>query len=150
MAGPIASIYAGNILKALALRAGSVLKTNKFAIGTTGALSLGVPKVMDILGGDSELEEYVDSQLAEGMTTTDITEVKKSINFMASMFDEGVWVQPLKEGQVHRYLIVDFLADQSQLVVSRNTKAHWDKAYKAGQDSQLARNNKRRQTNRRS
>lgn len=131
MAGPISVIAAGNILKALALRAGSVLKTNKFAIGTTAALSLGIPKVDDILGGDSELDEYVDSQLAEGMTTSDITEAKKSINFMANMFEEGVWVQPLKEGQVHRYLIVDFSEDKAMLTVNRNQASAINRARKA-------------------
>lgn len=119
--GAPAIIAGGPILAALT-KALSVLKNNKFNTAVLGGsvLSLGIPKVDDILGGDSELEEFIESQLAEGMSADDITQVKKSINFMGSMFKDGVWAQPLQDGQVHRYLIVDFAKDKAMLTVNRN------------------------------
>lgn len=131
MAGPTAVIHAGNILKALALKGAQTINTNKFAIGGTTALSLGVPKVVDIIGGDSELEEYIETQLADGMTDSDKSEAKEAINFIGNMFQDGVWAQPLKEGQVHRYLIVDFKEDSAVLVVNRNQYSAINRARKA-------------------
>ena len=127
MAGPSAVIHATNILRALAIKGAHTITNNKFAAGTV-ALSLGVPKVVDILGGDSELEEYIEMQLADGMTTSDKTEAKKSINFIGNMFKDGVWAQPLKDGQQHRYLIIDFREDSAVLVVNRNQYSAINKA----------------------
>ena len=118
---PVTYINGSAILQAIT-KALSAMKSNKFGTALLGGqiLSLGIPKVDDILGGDSELEEFIESQLAEGMSADDITEVKKSINFIGSMFKDGVWAQPLKEGQVHRYLIIDFAEDKAMLTVNRN------------------------------
>lgn len=117
MAGPV--IAGGQLLKILALKAGSAIKTNKFLTGATAG-SLAVPVVKDIIGNDSELEEAVEAQLADAMTTSDKEEVKKSLNFIASMFEDGVWLQPLADNQQHRYLIVDFVEDKAYLTVNRS------------------------------
>ena len=145
MAGPSIAINGANLLRIIASKIATTTKNNKFLVGAT-SLSLGIPKVADWVGGDSEFEEAVESQLADGMTSSDITEVKKSVNFITSMFEDGIFVQPLKDGQMHRYLIIDFVKDSASLVVNRNQARATFDAFKRGQDSQLLNRNKRRQS----
>lgn len=147
MAGPVSTIKGANILAIIAKKAVSMTKQNKFLAGSVvgGALSLGVPKVED-LGGDSEFVEAIEDQLADGMTQADKDEVMKSVNFIGAMFKDAIYPQPLKDGEQHRYLIIDFRNDSAVLTVNRNqSKATYD-AYRRGQESQLLNRNKRRQS----
>lgn len=145
MAGPSIAINGANLLRVIASKIATTTKNNKFLVGAT-TLSLGIPKVFDWVGGDTEFEEAVESQLADGMTTSDVTEVKKSVNFITSMFEDGLFVQPLKDGQQHRYLIIDFQKDSASLVVNRNQARATFDAFKRGQDSQLLNRNKTRRS----
>ena len=147
MAPPLSVIKGAGLLRVIASKIATTAKNNKFLVGAT-TLSLGIPKVTDWVGGDTEFEEAVESQLADGMTATDITEVKKSVNFITSMFEDGLFVQPLKEGQQHRFLIIDFVRDSASLVVNRNQAKATYNAFKAGQDSQLLNRNKSRRSRR--
>ena len=147
MAPPLSVIKGAGLLRVIASKIATTTKNNKFLVGAT-SLSLGIPKVVDWVGGDTEFEEAVESQLADGMTSNDVAEVKKSVNFITSMFEDGLFVQPLKDGQMHRYLIIDFVKDSASLVVNRNqARATYD-AFKRGQDSQLLNRNKSRRSSR--
>lgn len=130
MGAPTVAIKMNNILRALALKAGSVVNNNKFAVGT-GAFSLGLWKVENIIGNDSELEAFIDENLADGMTTSDKEEAKKSLNFIANTLEGGIWMQPLKEGQIHRYLTFDFQEDKGYLTVRRYSLGDIKRAVKA-------------------
>lgn len=120
MGAPSIAINMSNILRAVALRAGTLVSNNKFAVGAS-ALSLGLWKVEDIVGNDTELDEYIEENLADGMTSSDKEEAKKSINFIANTLEGGIWMQPLKEGEVHRFLTFDFQEDKGFLTVRRYT-----------------------------
>jgi len=147
MAGPANVIKGAGLLAIIAKKAVSMTKQNKFLSGSVvgGALSLGIPKV-ESLGGDTEFVEAIEEQLADGMTQTDKDEVMKSVDFIGSMFKDAIFPQPLKDGEQHRYLIIDFRNDSAVLTVNRNqSKATYD-AYKRGKASQLLNRNQRRQS----
>ena len=145
MAPPISAIAGANLLRVIASKVATMAKNNKFLVGAT-TLSLGVPQVIDFVGGDTEFEEAVEEQLAQGMSASDVTEIKKSVNFITSMLDGGLFVQPLKDGEMHRYLVIDFMRDSSALVVNRSRAKDTWKSYQRGRDSQLLNRNKYRRT----
>lgn len=146
MAPPLNVIKGANLLAIIAKKAVSMTKQNKFLAGSVvgGSLSLGIPKV-ESLAGDTEFVEAIEDQLADGMTQADKDEVMKTVDFIGSMFKDAIYPQPLKDGEQHRYLIIDFRNDSAVLTVNRSRAADTYAAYKRGKESQLLNRNKRRQ-----